>query len=192
MTQELRIRPMTPEISDPAQIAELTVSWPDLLQLPLATREARNQIAARVAEISKPVAPAKLMHRVLALLSPYFATDTPQSVREVEAEDWLAALGGYPEWAVTAAARWWKSDANPDRRKRPMEGDIAARCKVEMGVVSIAKLAVDRFDRGHRPFMEPEREVIPPEDMEHRRKFASEVMARFAGNNVSKPQGESA
>ena len=163
-----------------------------MLRSRLATREERNQIAALVAEISKPIAPAKLMHRVLALLAPYFATDTPQSVREVEAEDWLAALGDYPEWAVTAAARWWKSDANPDRRKKPLEGDIAARCKVEMGVVSVAKLAVDRFDRGWRPHVEPEREVIPPEDMEHRRKFAAEVMARFAGSNVSKPQGESA
>lgn len=93
-----------------------------------------------MAALSEPAHPAKVMARVLALLNPYFDKDTPQAIREIEAEDWAAALGAYPYWAIEKAARWWKSDANADRRKRPLEGDIARRCKVEMDAVSAAKI----------------------------------------------------
>jgi hypothetical protein len=89
------------------------------------------------------------MARVLALLNPYFDKDTPQAIREIEAEDWASALSAYPYWAIEKAARWWKSDENPDRRKRPLEGDLVARTKREMDAVSAAKikLASDKIRR---------------------------------------------
>lgn len=100
--------------------------------------------------LSEPAHPAKVMARVLALLNPYFDKDTPQAIREIEAEDWAAALAGKPYWAIEKAARWWKSDANPDRRRRPLEGDLVARVKREMDAVSAAriKLASDKIRRG--------------------------------------------
>ena len=78
------------------------------------------------------------MARIAALLVPYYEKDTPQAIRNMEAEDWAAELGNHPQWAVESAVRWWKSEANPDRRKRPMEGDIAARCKRETDAVRAA------------------------------------------------------
>lgn len=79
--------------------------------------------------------------RVAALLSPYYEKDIPQAVREMEAEDWREALAEFPRWAIERAVRWWKSADNPDRRKRPLEGDIAARCRIEMnGVPSAMKM----------------------------------------------------
>ena len=81
-----------------------------------------------------------VMARIAALLTPYYEKDVPQGVRIMEAEDWAEALGGYPKWAIEKSARWWKSADNPDRRKRPLEGDIEARCNVEMESVRYARL----------------------------------------------------
>lgn len=81
------------------------------------------------------------MARVAALLNPYYDKDTPPAIRKMEAEDWLEELQSYPQWAIERAVRWWKSADNPGRRKKPLEGDIAARCKVEMrGIGSLQKI----------------------------------------------------
>lgn len=91
--------------------------------------------------------------RVAALLSPYYEKDIPQAVRKMEAEDWEQALSGFPQWAIERAVRWWKSDANADRRKRPLEGDIVARCRVEMDGVASASKMLEMKQRGieHKP-----------------------------------------
>jgi hypothetical protein len=102
--------------------------------------DTRKKAIAAVTALSEPAHPAKVMARVLALLNPYFDKDTPQAIREIEAEDWAAALVGQPYWAIEKAARWWRSDENPDRRKRPLEGDLVARTKREMDAVSAAKI----------------------------------------------------
>ena len=99
-------------------------------------------------ELSAPASPVWILARVAALLSPYYEKDTPQAVREMEAEDWLASLAGKPEWAITSAVRWWKGPDNPDRRKRPMEGDIAARVAVETQALRAGRILVDAFDAG--------------------------------------------
>ena len=93
--------------------------------------------------------------RVAALLSPYYEKDIPQAVRKMEAEDWEIALRGFPKWAIERAVRWWKSDANPDRRKRPIEGDIAARCWVEMNGVPSAYKVLEMKQRGSDYKVEP-------------------------------------
>jgi len=91
--------------------------------------------------------------RVAALLSPYYEKDIPQAVRKMEAEDWEQALSGFPQWAIERSVRWWKSDANTDRRKRPLEGDIVARCRVEMDGVASASKVLEMKQRGaeHTP-----------------------------------------
>jgi hypothetical protein len=91
--------------------------------------------------------------RVAALLSPYYEKDIPQAVRKMEAEDWEQALSGFPQWAIERSVRWWKSDANTDRRKRPLEGDIVARCRVEMDGVASACKVLEMKQRGaeHKP-----------------------------------------
>lgn len=74
-----------------------------------------------------------------ALLLPYFEKSTAQSVRDEDAGDWMYALAEYPEWAIKKATRWWKSDKNPNLRKRPLEGDITSRIHLEMDVVRAFK-----------------------------------------------------
>ena len=137
-----------------------------LPQLPPERLPSASEVSATVAALSEPANPAWCMARVAALLNPYYEKDTPQSVREMEAEDWLESLAGYSQWALERAARWWKSDANPDRRKRPLEGDIAARCKIEMrGIGAIPQIMEMKVQgRWRATQAEPERKRMSKED----------------------------
>jgi hypothetical protein len=147
-----------------------------------------QSVEKAVAVLSEPCNPAWCMARVAALLNPYYDKDTPQAVRQMEAEDWLEELREYPQWAIERAVRWWKSQENTDRRKRPLEGDIAARCKVEMrGIGAVPKLLGLKAEGR---YIEPEK---PREkaSAEERRAMASAILAK-AGYSVRRMEGDGA
>ena len=112
----------------------LTRSLPSLRH----DQAARDHASRAVKILQVPASAPWVMARIAALLSPYYEKDVPQAVRVMEAEDWAEALAEYPQWAIQNAVRWWKSEHNPDRRKRPFEGDIAAVCRKEMDAVRAA------------------------------------------------------
>ena len=124
-----------------------------LLRLPLDQLPDKTDVERIAGKLMVPTDPVWCLARVAALLLPYYEKETPQAVREMEAEDWREALGSFPRWAIERAVRWWKSDANTDRRKRPLEGDIAARCRVEMDGVASASEVLEIRQRGaeHKP-----------------------------------------
>lgn len=156
----------------------LTHSLP-LLRHDLAAREV---VAPVVARLNVPVKAEWTMARVAALLSPYYEKDVPQSVRIMEAEDWAEALATYPQWAIQNAVRWWKSEHNPDRRKRPLEGDIADRCRIEMQPV-LAALVHLRQDVV--PEKKPVVSSVPRPSQEERQEIASKIMTEvFAGKKI--------
>lgn len=159
MTTALRAIPAQ---QDPVMVvAQLTHS----LRSPLATLTQRNEVAAQVEALSQPASPVWILARVAALLNPYYEKDTPQAIREMEAEDWLAALDGKPQWAITAAVRWWKGEHNPARNKRPMDGDIAARVTIETEALRAGTVRVQAFDAGMLPKpAEPERKMLSVEE----------------------------
>lgn len=104
---------------------------------------------ATIDALSKPASPEWCMARVAALLNPYYDKDTPPAVRKMEAEDWLEELQFYPQWAIESAVRWWKSADNINRRKKPLEGDISERCKLEMrGIGSLPKILERKASNG--------------------------------------------
>jgi hypothetical protein len=117
------------------------------------------------------------MARVLSLLTPYFMANVPESVRVMEAEDWHAALHDQPQWAIEKAVRWWKSDENPDRRKKPLEGDILAKVKEYTGVLTYGKFMISLFDRGHTA-PEPKPVYREPVDMAERKRIAEEILGK--------------
>ena len=123
------------------------------------------EVEATVSALSEPCNETWCMARVAALLNPYYDKDTPPAVRRMEAEDWLEALSPYPQWAIERAVRWWKSADNSDRRKKPLEGDIAARCKVEMGGIgALPKLLGMKRDGKYRDTIsEPPRKPVDKE-----------------------------
>lgn len=151
-----------------------------LPQLPQSELPAMREIEATVAVMSEPANAAWCMARVAALLSPYYDKDTPPAVRKMEAEDWLEALGEYPQWAIERAVRWWKSEYNADRRKKPLEGDIAARCKVEMRGIGALPEILKRKASGRWIAPEPERKPIDKD-------AAARIMAEV-GFNVQRMQ----
>lgn len=124
--------------------------------------------------LTAPANTTWIMARVAALLNPYFEKETPQAVREIEAADWAAELCDYPQWAIERAVRWWKSADNPDRRKRPVEGDIAARCRAEMDPVFAARRAL-RFSK---PITRIDHQPSPPVSPE----AAAEILASAFGD----------
>jgi hypothetical protein len=150
-----------------------------LPQLPPNDLPAIHEIQATVDVLSEPCDPTWCMARVAALLSPYYDKDTPQGVRRMEAEDWLEALQDYPQWAIERAVRWWKSADNDHRRKKPLEGDIAARCKVEMrGIGSLPDILRRKIDQhewiSSLPKQEPQPERKPVD-----RETANAIVASF-------------
>jgi hypothetical protein len=132
---------------------------PSLSECPAA----RDEVARILPILTSPAEPAWLMARIGALLAPYYEKDVPQSFREIEAEDWAAELGDIPRWALTAAVRWWKSSDNPDRRKRPLEGDIKARVQVEMQAVRAAEIKLSSPCRPPAPEAAPAQRATPDE-----------------------------
>jgi hypothetical protein len=168
---------MTPDRIDRG-LEWLKLSLPSLRGDP----EAQKQAAAAVTALSEPAHPAQVMARVLALLSPYFDKDTPQAVREIEADDWAEALGVFPYWAVERACRWWKSDSNGDRRKRPLEGDVVARCKVEMQAVRAASSILDWVNRPVYAVSPEARPEISDEERQRRSAQIGEVLEGMRAN----------
>lgn len=116
--------------------------------MPVNELPEQAHIEATVAALSQPVEPAWCMARVAALLSPYYDKDTPQAVRVMEAEDWMEELAPYPQWAIERAVRWWKSAHNERRNRRPLEGDISARCIVEMRDIGAVPFLTKRRAQG--------------------------------------------
>lgn len=169
----------------------MTAWWPRSLTSQVANRTDRDQIEAGVKQLSAPADPAWIMARVLALLTPYFTANIPETVRRIEAEDWMAALKAYPHWAIEKAVRWWKSDENPERKRKPMDGDIVERVKFEMGVLSFGAMKVREYDAGYaKRNAEPERVSPTPEEMERRRSYAQGVMERFGyAKGAERPKG---
>lgn len=141
----------------------MTALWPDLLTSPIATDEQYNEISDALAAITEPAHPQWIMKRVAGLLSQYYTVDVPAAAHSLIAEDWLEALSEYPQWAITRSVRWWKSDANPERRKRPLEGDISAHCKKELEVLRLAEWAVRRYPFGARLTVVPPQPALKPE-----------------------------
>jgi hypothetical protein len=119
-----------------------------LLKSQLTDQSQYDEVASALVRFWEPIQAPQLMARIAALLTPYYTGDVPHGVRILEAEDWAEALARYPEWAIIKACRWWKSENNPDRRKKPLEGDIAVRARFECGVLKVAESAMRRFERG--------------------------------------------
>lgn len=164
----------------------MTASWPDLLRRPIRDETERHAIAVAVAGLSQPPRRQFVLGRVVALLSQYYAADLPQSVVATMASDWEAALMEYPEWAIVKAVRWWKSQDNPDRKRKPLEGDIAARANAEMSLVRVAERALRKFNEGTTPFTATSEKIDPPIKRERAAEIMREVGFKaktFGGRN---------
>jgi len=153
-----------------------------LPQLPLDQLPEKAEVERIAMTMNVPADPAWIMAYIAALLSTYrqYEKNIPQSLREFEAEDWHRALSRYPKWAIQRAGRWWKGPENPNRRWPPIEGDIAARCKVELGPVPYAVDIVERrlTGRDYTRKNYEQRERLSPQEMDEMRAKAEEFLKK--------------
>lgn len=133
-------------------------------------------IEANVAALSAPADRLWILARVAALLMSYYVADMPAEIMRFDAEDWEDGLREFPEWAITKAVRWWKGEANLDRRRKPLVGDIAIRARHEMRAVYLARAAMKRFDDGKLPSPRKQCEDQTPVDLDERRRIAAEIL----------------
>jgi len=91
-----------------------------------------------VEKLMKPAGREWTSGRVATLLASYFVSQLPANIQAAIAEDWLAELQSFPAWALQEACRWWLSADNPERKRKPHPGDIAARARQETLIVRLA------------------------------------------------------
>lgn len=150
----------------------------------LPTPEAVNQ---RIGPLMTASPSERLDGHIAALLDPYFDKDTPQAVKRLQVLDWQDALSGYPEWAIVAARRWWIGADNPHRHRRPLPGDIAARCDQITRPIRDAARIVEGLHRERAKLLaEDEREAQPRLTPER----AAEIMREVNGGQASDPEPE--
>lgn len=168
-----------PDHVPPEQMEDITRSWRDLLHTPLTSKTERDALEEAMNKLYTP-APAKwITGRIASLLAQYFQGDISEGMMKSIADDWYHELKDFPAWSIAKAVRWWIGKDNPDRRKKPMTGDIAERAQKELGPLMVARAAINSFDRGHVPLIATQ----PRERMSKER--ADEIMAQ-AGFSVKK------
>jgi hypothetical protein len=119
-----------------------------LLHTQLGSKIERDALEEAMQKLSTP-APAKwITGRIASLLAQYFQGDISEGMMKSIADDWYHELKDFPAWATARAVRWWTGRDNPDRRKKPLPGDIADRAQTELGPLFVARAAIKRFDSG--------------------------------------------
>ena len=118
-----------------------------LVNQPLKNKLERDGLASFGSRASVPATDQWIRGRVVTLLSQYFVGATSDNVMRGIAADWVFELNGLPEWALQDACRWWMSKDNPQRKRKPLAGDISDRAYQEMVIVRAAKNAVEKFDK---------------------------------------------
>jgi len=132
----------------PETAEDITRSWRDLLHTQLGSKIERDALEEAMHKLSTP-APAKwITGRIASLLAQYFQGDISEGMMKSIADDWYHELKDFPAWAIAKAVRWWTGRDNPDRRKKPLPGDIADRAQKELGPLFVARAAINRFDNG--------------------------------------------
>mgnify|MGYP003656552509 FL=1 len=137
-----------PDHVPPETVEDITRSWPDLLHTRLNSKTERDVLQDAVDKFSKPAPKKWIIGRIAALLLQYFQGEISEQMMRVIADDWCHEMQEFPAWAIAKSVRWYISRINPDRRRKPLPGDISDIAQRELGPIFAAKSAIRRFDQG--------------------------------------------
>lgn len=129
-----------------------------------------------VDRMKAPASDKWLAARVSTMLLQYYASDIPAAAMEAVAGDWLHELRGKPAWAVLIAVRWWMGEDNPQRRKRPMPGDISAKATESMRIIRFLEFAIHSYHSQPARIASPQGE---PASAESRARIDALVKSMF-------------
>lgn len=123
-------------------------SFQPLMAQGVPDMEAQSQIEGQVTALRAPADRHWTSGCVATLLSHYFVAHMPEGAMRAAADVWLSELRAYPAWSIESAARWWVSRENPDRKRKPLPGDISDIAHRKLAPVRIAEIALKRFEDG--------------------------------------------
>lgn len=158
------------------QAQHITASWQALQHTRIETQEERDLIEAIADAVSQPATASWIAGRVATMLVQYYTAPLPQEMTERIADDWNRALSKYPAWAISEACHWWMGEKNEKRRQKPMPGDIAARCGVEMVNVTRGRMAVWNWDREEPQRLEAKRRAEAPKISKEERAESDRIL----------------
>jgi hypothetical protein len=133
------------------------------------------------AAILSPRDEGEVLKRTNAVLALYYDPDLEPETKASIREEFVRALSTYPIWAVHKAFDNWTRSST----RRPTPGEIVILVAREMQPLT------DELKRRARDAAE-KREYRPdptPEEMEHRRAFAQDVMRRAGYAKEERPKG---
>ena len=82
----------------------------------------------------------------------WFVSDLPGPAVRAIADDWVAILNSYPQWAIEAACLWWLGPENANSHRKPSPGEIAKRASIEMTPVKSAVHLIEAYQKyGENP-----------------------------------------
>lgn len=113
------------------------------------SQEDADAMAMAVESAAVPATPTQVGKHALVVISQYFVGDQPAIVQQATAAMWVEHLGEFPEWAIRNAVAWWVGPDNPAkaRSRRPLPGDIAERCRVEVACLDLARQRVGQWSK---------------------------------------------
>ena len=125
-------------------------------QQPVET-EAQAQMLMKACEtLRQPVKREWLMGRIATLLSHFYVSPMSETEVRAVAEDWAAALGAFPQWAVAEACAEWLRSSN----RKPTIADIRKLSQQHFAVVEFTR---QKAMRGPKATPKPEHGKITEE-----------------------------
>lgn len=128
-----------PSVATPEVAARISSSLTPFRALPPKDPQERALTISAIEYLKRPAPDTWVIGRVLSLLSHYYVSAEDERATKAKAKDWGDILRGYPAWAINNAAQWWMSMENPERKRKPLPGDIQERAYKEMMCVRAAE-----------------------------------------------------
>lgn len=171
---------MTHALARPEDVAgmmDMLHSWRASPQQPIATQEDCQAILRTCQALSTPANREWIAGRVATLLSHFYVSSMGASEMRAIAEDWIAALGEFPNWAIQEACAEYLATET----RKPTIAAIRQLTQAKIGAVSLMRVrAMQGPGDGTRGAPQPERNGPQPADKAERARIAAEVVGDFA------------
>lgn len=160
-------------------------------------QEVRDQTITTIESLSKPAPRSWIQGEVAKTLVHYFVGQIPPNFAKSIGADYDYELAEFPAWAIVKARRWWLSNENEYRHRKPLPGDLSERCRREIAVVNMARQRVELFDRTGSPLYAFEQKDEPkpqPQLTDEERAKRAEEMQQLTsrlGDSMKPPAPQS-
>lgn len=141
-------QPSPARVLQPQQVERIKASSPVLRGCYPKSRAEAEQARRDILSLETKAEHSWIAQRAVTFLAAnYFVAEMAEPVSMQLARDWTRELAGYPQWAIEAACNWWISKQNPNRRCKPVPGDISERAALEASILTMGRKQVQFYER---------------------------------------------